>query len=125
MKRLKSFVSSYMTTINNNNNNKDKPEEIIPFQNFHDRVPFEVVMIIIGFLDFRELSRVRLTCRRWKNVAEDDALWENMCLKRWPDDFIWIDTAMLTKHRSWRWLYECRHVSMYRIYSIVLLLLLL
>ena len=44
----------------------------------------EIVLNIFGFLDVCGLLKVSLVCKKWHRVANDNILWRNLVLRRWP-----------------------------------------
>lgn len=51
--------------------------------NLFGGVPEEILKHIFGFLDGRNLARVREVCRKWGDYASEESLWRSLCLKKW------------------------------------------
>jgi len=43
----------------------------------------EILKYIFGLLSFKELGRVRCTCKSWKNNARDGFIWRELYIKQW------------------------------------------
>ena len=44
----------------------------------------EIVLNILRFLDANEVLKCSLVCKRWRRIANDNSLWQNLVLNRWP-----------------------------------------
>lgn len=43
----------------------------------------EIVLNILRFLDANEVLKCSLVCKRWRRIANDNSLWQNLVLNRW------------------------------------------
>ncbi len=44
----------------------------------------EIILNILRSLDANEVLKCCLVCKRWHRVANDNSLWHNLVLNRWP-----------------------------------------
>lgn len=44
-------------------------------EDFSDNLPDEILLRIFRYLDMTSLSRTRLSCQRWRRVADDPSLY--------------------------------------------------
>ena len=44
----------------------------------------EIILNIFHSLDAGEVLKCTLVCKRWHRVANDNSLWQNLVLNRWP-----------------------------------------
>jgi hypothetical protein len=45
------------------------------------QLPDELLVHIFSFLQAFDLLEVELTCHQWKNLANDETLWKDLCRK--------------------------------------------
>ncbi|BBI16245.1 F-box protein [Neochlamydia sp. S13] len=53
------------------------------------QLPDELLVHIFSFLQAFDLLEVELTCHQWKNLANDETLWKNLCRKHLKK--YWVD----------------------------------
>ena len=44
----------------------------------------EIILNIFRSLDANEVLKCSLVCKRWYRIANDNSLWQNLVLNRWP-----------------------------------------
>jgi hypothetical protein len=44
----------------------------------------EIILNIFRYLDANEVLKCSFVCKRWYRVSNDNSLWQNLVLNRWP-----------------------------------------
>lgn len=57
--------------------------EVAVGENHFEKMPIEAVLSIFSFLEAHDLLKVRLVCKEWCNLADDDVIWKNLVLDDW------------------------------------------
>lgn len=62
-------------------------------------LPVDLILRIFGYLEHADLCSLAQTCKEWKLIVDDGALWRAICFKKFPQSI----SKSIT--RSWKDLY--------------------
>ncbi len=67
-------------------------------------LPGEIQMLILSFLRASDLGKCAAVCKEWNKLCKDECLWQMLVQRDFAD-------SIKPDHKSWRWVYQCHHVS--------------
>ncbi|KAA8496425.1 Flowering time control protein FPA [Porphyridium purpureum] len=80
--------------------------------NLFNALPHELTKHILSFLDGRNMARARQVCQTWREIACDEEIWKQLCIKEWrslaADPDAWPLANPLVSHEDpnrWRKIY--------------------
>uniref|UniRef100_A0A6I8S5G4 F-box domain-containing protein n=1 Tax=Xenopus tropicalis TaxID=8364 RepID=A0A6I8S5G4_XENTR len=65
-------------------------------------LPDELALRILSYLDAKDILQVAQTCQRWRELAEDEGLWQGKCKADGIEEPLHISTATGSRPRPWK-----------------------
>ncbi|XP_031756230.1 F-box/WD repeat-containing protein 7 [Xenopus tropicalis] len=65
-------------------------------------LPDELALRILSYLDAKDILQVAQTCQRWRELAEDEGLWQGKCKADGIEEPPHISTATGSRPRPWK-----------------------